>query len=531
MSYETNSKSPTSRKLRATLLAGACALGVVGAGVSQNVFFNATPAHAQTAPLANAVPAGAPATFADVADQVRDAVVSVKVKVETASDRGGNVAQGDDEGDGVQGLPPGMQGLPPGMEEFFRRFGQPGQNGQRSPFGQNAPQSPRGKQFAQAQGSGFFITPDGYVVTNNHVVEHAVEVTLTMDDGRTLDAKVVGTDPKTDLALLKVKQTGNYPFVKFAPAQPRVGDWVIAVGNPFGLGGTVTAGIVSARGRDIGAGPYDDFMQIDAAVNRGNSGGPTFNLKGEVVGVNTAIYSPSGGNVGIAFAIPATTATSVIESIKDTGSVTRGYIGVQIQPVTQEIADSLGLKEPKGALVAEAAKDGPATEAGIKAGDTIVSVNGKTVAGPKELSREIAAQKPGSSVKLGLIRDGKEQTLSLKLGALPGDKTAKADTGDKSQEGTSFGLSLAPAKSVKGAGDKGVAIMQVDPEGAAAQQGIKAGDVILEIAGRFVTEPSEVKQALGEARKEGKKAVLMRLKSGDQSRFVALAFPKADARG
>ena len=199
------------------------------------------------------------------------------------------------------------------MEEFFRRFGQPGQNGQRSPFGQNAPQSPRGKQFAQAQGSGFFITPDGYVVTNNHVVEHAVEVTLTMDDGRTLDAKVVGTDPKTDLALLKVKQTGNYPFVKFAPAQPRVGDWVIAVGNPFGLGGTVTAGIVSARGRDIGSGPYDDFMQIDAAVNRGNSGGPTFNLKGEVVGVNTAIYSPSGGNVGIAFAIPATTATSVIE--------------------------------------------------------------------------------------------------------------------------------------------------------------------------------------------------------------------------
>ena len=190
-----------------------------------------------------------------------------------------------------------------------------------------------------------------------------------------------------------------------------------------------------------------------------------------------------------------------------------------------------GLKEPKGALVAEAAKDGPATEAGIKAGDTIVSVNGKSVAGPKELSREIAGQKPGSSVKLGLIRDGKEQTLSLKLGALPGDKTAKAETGDKLQEGTSFGLSLAPAKSVKGAGDKGVAIMQVDPEGAAAQQGIKAGDVILEIAGRSVTEPSEVKQALGEARKEGKKAVLMRLKSGDQSRFVALAFPKADARG
>ncbi|MCP8937725.1 Do family serine endopeptidase [Alsobacter sp. SYSU M60028] len=522
-----NESHPKSRRLRASLLAGVCALGVVGFGASQNVFFGDSAAHAQSAPAVTAplAPQAGPASFADVAEQVRKAVVSVKVKVETAADRSGGVADDNSDDNGAP------QNLPPGMEEFFKRFGMPmpnGNGGQRSPFGQN---TPRGHQYGMAQGSGFFITPDGYVVTNNHVVDHAVEVTLTMDDGRTVDAKVVGTDPKTDLALLKVKQAGDYPFVKFAQASPRVGDWVIAVGNPFGLGGTVTAGIVSARGRDIGAGPYDDFMQIDAAVNRGNSGGPTFNAAGEVVGVNTAIYSPSGGNVGIAFAIPASTAESVIESIKDTGKVTRGYIGVQIQPVTREIADSLGLKETKGALVAEVAKDGPALDAGIKAGDTIVSVDGKPVQGPKELSREIATLKPGSAVKVGLVRDGREETLSLKLGALPGDKTAKAETGADTQEGVSFGLALAPAKSVKGAGQQGVVVTQVDPEGAAADQGIKAGDVILEIGGKAVTEPTQVKQALADARKEGKKAVLMRLKSGEQSRFVALAFPKAESRG
>ena len=261
---------------------------------------------------------------------------------------------------------------------------------------------------------------------------------------------------------------------------------MIAVGNPFGLGGTVTAGIVSARGRDIGAGPYDDFMQIDAAVNRGNSGGPTFNLKGEVVGVNTAIYSPSGGNVGIAFAIPATTATSVSSSIKDTGSVTRGYIGVQIQPVTQEIADSLGLKEPKGALVAEAAKDGPATEAGIKAGDTIVAVNGKSVAGPKELSREIAGHEAGleREARPDPRRQGADAEPEARRSSRPTRRPRRRPATSSQDGDAASASSLAPAKSVKGAGDKGVAIMQVDPDGARRQQGIKAGDVILEIAGR-----------------------------------------------
>jgi serine protease Do len=526
----TPTPSPRRGGLKAGLLAGACAVAVLGASLSHNVYFQTTPANAQTqaAPLQAGPGVSAPASFADVVDRVRPAVVSVKVKIESAGLNGpGMTEQGDDE-DAPQGMP---RGLPPGIEKFFREFGQGqgGQGGQR--FGQQQ-QHPRGHQFAQAQGSGFFISQDGYIVTNNHVVDHAVEVTVTMDDGKTLDAKVIGTDPKTDLALLKVKQDGTYPFVKFAPAMPRVGDWVVAVGNPFGLGGTVTAGIVSARGRDIGSGPYDDYLQIDAAVNKGNSGGPTFNLNGEVVGVNTAIYSPSGGSVGIAFAIPSEVATNVVASLKESGSVARGYIGVQIQPVSKEIADSLGLKEAKGALVAEAQKDGPAADAGIKAGDTIVAVNGQSVAGPKELSREIGAMKPGSKVDLAVVRDGKEQTLSMRLGALPGEKQAKADAGDTvAPSGASFGLALAPASSVKGGGGKGVVVTEVDPDGAGAQQGIRQGDVILEIGGKAVAEPSDVKQALDSARKDGRKAVLMRLKSGDQSRFVALAFPKTDARG
>jgi serine protease Do len=255
-------------------------------------------------------------------------------------------------------------------------------------------------------------------VTNNHVVDKASSVTVTMDDGKELDAKVIGTDPKTDLALLKVEGS-DFPYVRLAPQKARIGDWVVAIGNPFGLGGTVTAGIVSAQHRDIGAGPYDDFIQIDASVNRGNSGGPTFNLAGEVVGVNTAIFSPSGGNVGIAFAIPASTVDQVVTSLKDNGSVTRGFIGVQMQPVTKEIAEAIGLSEPKGALVAEAMKDSPAAKAGVKTGDTIVAVDGQPVREAKDLSRKIANVAPGKSVSLTLYRDGKERTVTLEVASQP----------------------------------------------------------------------------------------------------------------
>ena len=294
-----------------------------------------------------------PTGFADIVEKVKPAVISVRVKMRTDAQAS---ASSDDENPFPKGSP---------MEKFFKRFGMP-------EGGQGGPSAPRGRQFGQAQGSGFFISADGYAVTNNHVVEKATSVEISTDDGKTHTAKVIGTDPRTDLALIKVDGS-NFPYVKLAEAAPRIGDWVLAVGNPFGLGGTVTAGIVSARGRDIGAGPYDDFLQIDAPVNKGNSGGPTFNTEGSVIGVNTAIFSPSGGSVGIAFAIPAETVKTVVAQLKDKGSVTRGWIGVQIQPVTPEIADSLGMKKPGGALVAEPQKDGPAVKAGIQAGDVITS--------------------------------------------------------------------------------------------------------------------------------------------------------------
>ena len=278
------------------------------------------------------------------------------------------------------------------------------------------------------QGSGFFISSDGYAVTNNHVVEGADKVEVTTDAGKTYTAKVVGTDPRTDLALIKVEGGSDFPFAKLSAGKARIGDWVLAVGNPFGLGGTVTAGIVSASGRDIGSGPYDDFIQIDAPVNKGNSGGPTFNMQGEVVGVNTAIYSPSGGSVGIAFSIPATTVKNVVAQLKDKGNVSRGWIGVQVQPVTQDIADGMGLKQAQGALVADPQKDGPAAKAGVEAGDVITAVNGQSVKDARELARIIGGFAPGSTVKLDVLRNGKSKVVSLTLGQLPNDRQAKADS-------------------------------------------------------------------------------------------------------
>jgi serine protease Do len=292
------------------------------------------------------------------------------------------------------------------MERFFKRFGSP----------DGSPQMPRGRQFGSAQGSGFFISADGYAVTNNHVVDKATTVEISTDEGKVYSAKVIGTDSRTDLALIKVDGS-NFPYVKLADAPPRIGDWVLAVGNPFGLGGTVTAGIVSARGRDIGAGPYDDFLQIDAPVNKGNSGGPTFNTEGSVIGVNTAIFSPSGGSVGIAFAIPADTVKSVVAQLKDKGSVTRGWIGVQIQPLTPEIADSLGIKKTAGALVAEPQKDGPAMKAGIQAGDVITAVDGKGIVDARDLARRISSMPPNATVKLAIIRGGEEKAVNLAVEA------------------------------------------------------------------------------------------------------------------
>ena len=438
-----------------------------------------------------------PTGFADIVEKVKPAVISVRVKMRTAS----QVSSDDDL--------PFPKGSP--MERFFKRFGMP----------EGGPNAPRGRQFGTAQGSGFLISADGYAVTNNHVVEKATSVEVSTDDGKTITAKVIGTDPRTDLALIKI-DGGNFPYVKLADVLPRVGDWVLAVGNPFGLGGTVTAGIVSARGRDIGAGPYDDFLQIDAPVNKGNSGGPTFNTEGSVIGVNTAIYSPSGGSVGIAFAIPADTVKSVVAQLKDKGSVTRGWIGVQIQPVTPEIADSLGLKKAGGALVAEPQKDGPAIKAGIKAGDVIATVDGKPVNDARDLARTIGGMAPNTTIKLGIFREGTEKTVNLTLGQLPNVREARAgDTpgghSDRSDE-PRLGLSLAPA----GGGEPGVVVADVDPSGPAADFGFKAGDVILEVAGKTVGTPDELRTALGLARSEGKHSVLMRVKSEQGTRYVAI---------
>ena len=446
----------------------------------------------------------APVGFADIVEKVKPAVISVRVKV--------------DGGAQTNGL--ANNEVPPGLREFFRRFGMPDM-----PNGPQGMPQGHGRNVITGQGSGFFISGDGFAVTNNHVVDKAESVQVTADDGKTHTAKVIGTDPRTDLALIKV-EGGPFPYVKLSDKSPRIGDWVLAVGNPFGLGGTVTAGIVSARGRDIGASAYDDFIQIDAPVNKGNSGGPTFDTEGNVIGVNTAIFSPSGGSVGIAFAIPADTVSSVISQLKEHGSVTRGWIGVQIQPVTQDIADSLGLKKAEGALVAEPQKDSPAVKAGIEAGDVITAVDGKPVKDARDLAKKIGVLPPKASVKLAVLHKGSEKTVTLTLGEMPAVKEARAEANVPSDSGAvdlaKLGLTLAPAARVAGSGSEGVVVTGVDSSGVAAERGFSTGDVILEVAGKSVSTPADVREVVASARTEGKRSVLVRVKKGDNTRFVAL---------
>jgi serine protease Do len=491
--------------LRSRALASVAAVAIVASGAVGAAFYEGqTPAFAQgaQAPITHNVQA--PFSFADVVEKVKPAVVSVRVKVASTADEGERFSSQ-------------LENLPPQMREFFKRFGE------NRGFGENGPRpQPRIRQGA---GSGFFISADGYLITNNHVVDKAKAVEVVMDDGRSLDAKVVGTDPKTDLALLKVTEGGDFPYVRLAKSTPRVGDWVVAIGNPFGLGGTVTAGIVSARGRDIGAGPYDDFLQIDAPINRGNSGGPTFNFQGEVVGVNTAIFSPSGGNVGLAFAVPASTVETVVEQLKTDGKVTRGYLGVQIQPLNKELSESLGLKTEKGALVAGAQDGTPAAKAGLKAGDVITAVNGDAIASARELSRKVAGLKPGAKAEFTYLRDGKERTVTVELATMPNEQQASLERPRADDGLPKLGLQLAPASEVAGSGEEGVVVTKVDPDGPAAARGIKDGDVILEVGGQAVTKPADVKTGLEAAQKAGKKAVLLRVKSKEGTRFVAISMP------
>ena len=476
---------------------GVAALVIGQTGLSQSVVPSFSTTAAETAQRQ--------AGFGDLVEKVKPAVISVRVKMDAAKTM---------SFDGGDQFPPNSR-----MEEFFRQFGMPDMD--RAPNEQRRPQA----RPMTGQGSGFFITADGFAVTNHHVVDKAKTVEITTDDGKTYEAKVIGTDPRTDVALLKVDGRSDFPYVKLSEKAPRVGDWVLAVGNPFGLGGTVTAGIVSARGRDIGAGPYDDFIQIDASVNKGNSGGPTFDMDGNVIGVNTAIFSPSGGSVGIAFDIPSDTVKTVVAQLKDKGVVTRGWIGVHIQPVTADIGESLGMKEHRGALVADPQADGPAAKAGILSGDVITAVNGNAVKDAHDLAKQIGAMAPGATAKLTVWRKGEERAISLTLGELPMEREARAAAPASEPSGTDvpkLGLMLAPAAQVAGSGSEGVAVTQVEPNSLASEHGVKTGDVILDVGGKKVANPVDVRNAIGDAHKSGKRTVLMRLKSDDATHFVAI---------
>ena len=354
------------------------------------------------------------------------------------------------------------------------------------------------------------------------MIDGGTKITVSFDENSKYPAKLIGTDPRTDLALLKIDAPGKtFPAVKFATKVNRVGDWVLAVGNPFGLGGTVTSGIVSALGRDIGSGPYD-FLQIDAAVNRGNSGGPTFNLDGEVIGVNTAIYSPSGGNVGIAFAVPAKTALEVIDQLKKSGTVSRGWLGVKIQNVDEDTAESLGMKGTKGALINEVTPAGPAAAAGLRSQDTILQVNGTAINDSRDLARKVAEFTPDTAVDVKVLRAGKEENIKVKLGKFPGAEpvVAKTDTPEpKAAEIGSLGLGFATTP-VKGAPNDGLVIAEVDANSDAATKGIASGDVVLEINSQTVTTAAEFEATVKKAKDAGRAAVLLSVKSGEQKRVV-----------
>ncbi len=449
----------------------------------------------------------APETFADLAEELLPKVVNISTTTVV-------------EGRELPGLPQ----LPPGspFEDFFREF-----------FERNHPEQPQRQHKATSLGSGFVVSKDGYVVTNNHVIQDADEITVILHDETRLPAELIGRDPKTDLAVLKVEPEGKLSATKFGDSDDsRVGDWVVAIGNPFGLGGTVTAGIISARGRDINAGPYDDFIQTDASINRGNSGGPMFNIDGEVIGINTAIFSPSGGSVGIGFAIPSNVAKPVIDQLIKHGEVKRGWLGVHIQEVTEEIAETLGMDKATGALVANVIPDGPAAASDIQPGDVVLTFNKQDVSEMRRLPKIVADTEVGKEVDVVVWRNGKKVTIKVIVGELDEDVIAAA-TGDESSPDEEIAIDelgitvTALTDQVRerfelDEGAKGVMVIAVDDGSAAEEKGIRPGDLIVEVSQEEVSEPGQIVERIEEARKAGRKSVLFLVEGQAGLRFVAL---------
>ena len=477
------------------LMVGLISLSLVAGMLPASV----TPATAQVRSTPN--------SFADLAERLLPAVVNVST-TQTVSGR---------EGIELPQLPPGSP-----FEEFFKEF-----------FERNRPEQRQRK--ATSLGSGFIVDARGFVVTNNHVIQDADEIAVILQDNTRLAAKLIGKDPKTDLALLKVEPGElKLPTVSLGDSDAaRVGDWIIAIGNPFGLGGTVTAGIISARGRDINAGPYDDFLQTDASINRGNSGGPMFNLAGDVIGINTAIYSPSGGSIGIGFAIPSSAAKPVVDQLIKFGEVRRGWLGVHIQAVSEEIAESLGLKETTGALVASTMKDGPAEKSGIRAGDIILEFNGRKVTEMRRLPRIVADAPVGEAVKAIIWRDNKRQEIKVEVGALKeGEeqvaRLSQSESNAKPSTIAALGLTLSELSpkvreqySLDGDA-KGVVVTEVAPGGAGAEKGLRSGDLIVEVSQEEVSSVADVAAKIKVAKDAGRRSVLLLLEGQGGLRFVAV---------
>ncbi len=431
--------------------------------------------------------------FADLIEQVEPSVVTIEVRTT------------------MQAQPSGFGG-DPRAEEFFRRFF--GERGQ-------APSQPR---QAQGVGSGFIVDEAGFIVTNNHVIDGADSVTVRLSDDREFDAEIVGYDEQTDLALLKIDARNLSASTMGDSDSTRVGDWVVAIGNPFGLGGTATAGIVSARSRDIRSGPYDDYLQIDAPINRGNSGGPVFNMDGEVVGVNTAIFSPNGGSVGIGFAIPANQVKGIVDELRSSGSVDRGWLGVQLQNIDDNLAESLGLDSQDGALVADVVKDSPAERAELEVGDIIIGYDGETVANGKELARKVGESDSGDKAVLNILRDGEEIDLKVQLGDA---ETQMASTGSE-QTLKELGMSLAPlTDDLRERLDieqdvTGAVVLKVDPNGSAAEQGIRRGDILMKVGREVIDSPKVLEKALAKAKKTGRGSVPVLVRRGDVQQFMSV---------